>query len=103
MALVASSLLLAGCQNEGVNVEGSRDAAQRWVSTMLPEYELVSFSSATLDTDDDGYVTAEITVRRKGTKGPLRLIQLECPTQGVMRLQRGGNAKLRKIPYNNEF
>lgn len=104
-ALVAASILfvsLAGCQNQRANVQGSRAAAEKWVSDVLPGYKIVGFSSATLDTDDDGYVTAEITVSNGSGKG--YMIQLECPTQGkLLELQRGGGAKLRQIPYNNAF
>ncbi len=104
IAFSALALVLTGCQNQAANVEGSRDSAVKWVADVLPEYELVSFSSATLDTDEDGYVTAEITVKKKNGQGPLKLIQLECPTKGIiLQFQKGGTAKLKQIPYNNEF
>lgn len=105
LALVAAaSLGLMGCQNQAANVEGSREAAEKWVADMLPGYEMVTFSSATLDSDEDGYVTADITVRKKGTQEPLKMIQLETPTKGIiLQLQKGQGAKLKQIPYNNEF
>lgn len=96
---------VAGCQNQLANVEGSRDAAERWVAAVLPGYEMVGFSSATLDTDEDGYVTAEVTVRKKGDpNAPLKLVQLQCPTKGIlMKLEKGGNAKLAAMPFDNSF
>ncbi len=102
LSLTAASILMAGCQNQAVNVEGSRAAAEKWVAETLPDgYRMVKFSSATLDTDDDGYVTAEVLVTRGD--GKYRLIQLQCPTQGVLKLQRGGSAKLHQIPYDSTF
>lgn len=101
---LVATLGLAGCQNQRANVEGSRDAAVAWVNEVLPGYEIVGFISATLDTDEDGYVTADITVRKKGTDGPMKVIQLECPTKGILlQWQKGGAAKLKMIPMNNEF
>lgn len=97
-----SAFLLAGCQNQAANVAGSREAAERWVAETLPDgYRVAKFSSATLDSDDDGYVTAEVLVTRGD--GKYRLIQLQCPTQGVMRLQKGGTAKLHQIPLDGTF
>ena len=104
ISALGATLCLAGCQNQRANVEGSRDTAVTWVAEVLPDYEIVGFSSATLDTDEDGYVSAEISVRKKGTEGPLKLIQLECPTKGILlQWQKGGTAKLKMVPMNNEF
>ncbi len=102
-SLAAASLALAGCQNQQANVEGSRKAAEEWVANTLPDgYRLVKFSTATLDTDKDGYVTADILVTRGD--GKYRLIQLQTPTMGrVLEIEKGGSAKLHMIPYNDTF
>lgn len=101
--VVASALLGLGCQNERANVEGSRAAAERWVADVMPEgYSVVGFSCATLDTDEDGYVTADVMLQTPD--GDHLLIQLDTPTQGlVMDIQKGDSAKLHQIPYNNRF
>lgn len=101
--LLIPFLALAGCQNQAANVEGSRALAQKWVEETLPGYKMTSFSSATLDTDDDGYVSCDITVSNDGAK-TMHLIQLDCPTMGKpLAVQKGGGAKLKMIPYNNLF
>jgi hypothetical protein len=100
--LLLATLALTGCQNQAMNVAGSRESAEEWVKTTLPDgYRLVKFSSATLDTDEDGYVTADILVTRGD--GWYELIQLDTPTRGTLSLQKGGAAKLKMIPYNNRF
>lgn len=102
LIVLTLTFALTGCQNEAKNVAGSRESAEEWVKTTLPDgYRLVKFSSATLDTDDDGYVTADILVTRGD--GWYELIQLDTPTRGTLSLQKGGSAKLRHIPYNNRF
>jgi hypothetical protein len=102
IGLVAASVALAGCQNERINVAVSRATAEQWVKDVLPGYRLVGFSSATLDTDDDGYVTADITVTKDGKT--LRLIQLSAPAHGKMlEWQKGDSAKLHQVPFQSEF
>lgn len=102
--LVALAVLgLAGCQNQTANVEGCRVASEAWVRDTLPDgYRMAKFTSATLDTDEDGYVTADVLVTRDGKT--FKLIQLGCPTMGdPTAIQKGGSAKLEQIPYNNTF
>lgn len=102
LPVLVCALALTGCQNQALNVAGSRESAEEWVRTTLPDgYRLVKFSSATLDTDEDGYVTADILVTRGD--GWYELIQLDTPTRGTLSLQKGGAAKLKMIPYNNRF
>jgi hypothetical protein len=106
IALVVFAFALIGCQNQAVNAAGSRESAEVWVKNTLPGWELVGFSTATLDTDADGYVSTDITVRKEGTNGPLKLLSLQCPTQGVvgsMPWQKGQGAKFHSMPFNPDF
>lgn len=98
---VATVALTTGCQNQAANVAANRENAQKWVDETMPGYTLAGFSSATLDTDGDGYVTVDITVK-KGES--LRLLQLQCPTRGeFMKIQKGDGCKYHQAPFNNEF
>lgn len=94
----------SGCQNQVANVVGARSSADDWVKNTLPGYELVGFNSATLDQDGDGYVSADITVRKIGTTTPLKLLKLQCPTQGqFLQIQKGQGAKFDSMPFNPNF
>lgn len=94
-------LLLLGCQNQTENVAANRDNAAQWVADMLPGYELSGFSSASLDSDGDGYVSVDITVRKGDV---LRLLQLQCPTAGrVLDLQVGRACKFDSTPLDNTY
>lgn len=103
--LVATvALACSGCQNQATNVVGDRSTAEDWVKNTLPGYELVGFSSATLDQDGDGYVSADITVRKIGTTTPLKLLKLQCPTQGqFLQIQKRQGAKFDSMPFNPNF
>ncbi len=74
-AIALILITVSGCQNQEANVEGSRESAEAWVKNTLPGYTLTGFNTATLDTDGDGYVQADITVQKNGTT-ELRLISL---------------------------
>lgn len=94
-------LLLVSCQNQGANVAANRTNAEKWVADTLPGYQLSGFSSATLDSDGDGYVTVDITVEKDGV---LRLLQLGCPTAGqMMELQVGHGCKYEGSPLDNRY
>lgn len=98
------ALACSGCQNQASNVVGARSTAEDWVKNTLPGYELVGFNSATLDGDNDGYVSADITVRKIGTTTPLKLLKLQCPTQGqFLQIQKGQGAKFDSMPFNPNF
>lgn len=89
------AVALVGCQNQTANVVGAQSSAEDWVKGTLPGYELVGFNSVTLDQDGDGYVSADITVRKIGTTGPIKLLKLQCPTQGqFLQIQKGTRRKV---------
>lgn len=95
---------LTGCQNQAANVVGAKSTAEDWVKNTLPGYEMAGFNSATIDQDGDGYVSVDITVRKIGTTSPLKLIQLQCPTQGVfLQFQKGQGAKFDSMAFNPNF
>ena len=100
---VAVLIVVSGCQNQAENVSANREHAEKWVADMLPGYTLAGFSSATLDSDGDGYVTVDITVQKADV---LRLIQLDCPTAGEMMPttgQRGQACKFKQTPLDNHY
>jgi hypothetical protein len=100
-AAVVGIMAVSGCQNQAVNVAANREMAQEWVTETLPGYTLAGFSSSTLDTDGDGYISVDITVR-KGDE--LRLIQLQCATRGeFLKLQKGGGCKYHQMPFDSKF
>ena len=101
--LCLSIIMVTGCQNQTANVVGSRESAEKWVENVLPGYTLAGFNSASLDSDGDGYVTADITAQKKGTN-ELRLIRLQCPTQGIfLQVQHGSAAKFDSMPFESKF
>lgn len=101
IALLA--ITASGCQNQQANVEGSKESAEAWVKNTLPGYTLTGFSTATLDSDGDGYVQADITVQKNGST-ELRLITLYCPTQGgALAIQKGSGAKFGSMPFESRF
>ena len=103
-AVAAITFACTGCQNQSANVVGAKSTAEDWVKNTLPGYELAGFNSATLDGDGDGYVSADITVRKVGTTAPLKLLTLQCPTQGAfLQIQKGQGAKFDSMPFNPDF
>ena len=94
---------LAGCQNQGANVSANRTNAEVWVQNTLPGYTLAGFSSATLDADNDGYISVDITVKKHGTS-ELTLLQLDCPTAGKpLTIQKGDGCKFKQMAFTPKF
>lgn len=103
IAICLVGLAALGCQNQEANVTANRVHAETWVKNTLPGYTLVGFNSATLDTDNDGYVSTDITVRKDRTD-ELRLIQLDCPTaSNPGTLQLGDGCKFKSAPFESKF
>lgn len=92
---------VTGCQNQAANVTANRSNAEQWVKSTLPGYELIGFNSATLDSDGDGYITCDISVRKSED---IRLLQLDCPTTGnPFSFQKGGGCKFKQSPYHDVY
>lgn len=105
LVLLFVCFFAVGCtQNQQMNVSANKEHAKTWVQDTLPGYVLVGFTTATLDTDNDGYVSCDIMVKKEST-GEMRLISLNCPTAStdMGQVQIGGGCKYKEMPFDSKF
>ena len=100
--LFTFTLFLAGCQNQAINITNGKQLIEDFAKESFPGYEIIHISCASMDTNDDGYLRATLSIR-KGEE--IRILRIDVSESGdPLKLQKASSVSLAPEQlYNNKF